>query len=380
MLLKKVSWLMLMVLVVGLLASCVVTPAPPAEQPEAAAPEEQAAAVEEEAAPEAQVEAEPVAQAPQFRFVMVSHIGSNDPNMQWLTRSLETFEEKYPDVETEYIATNEYSVQNHVQLIRQALATNPDGLAVPIVSSEAFEPVLMEAIDAGIPVVAFNIPDTRPVGERIPYLTYVGGDEYLTGLKLGQDAIAKAEAGEIPMPTGVVCANHDAAHQGLKARCAGMTDAMAEIGVSTEDLFIGAEPEQARSTLEAYLAGNPDVNYIFNLASWSSPWSYSVASDLGLSPDVDNEGVTIITVDASPIALEGIKQGKVLSTHSQGFWLQGFLTMEWLYWYHTLNYEPQSDMLTGPVVVDDTHIDKWIELVRNTFGDEYDNQTEAVWD
>jgi len=379
MLLKKVSWLMLMVLVVGLLAACVAAPAPPAEQPEAAAPE-QAAAVEEQAAPEAQVEEEPVAQAPKYRFVMVSHIGSNDPNMQWLTKSLDTFMEKYPDVETEYIATNDYSVQAHVQLIEQALATNPDGLAVPIVSSEAFEPVLMKAIDAGIPVVAFNIPDQRPKEERIPYLTYVGGDEYLTGLLLGQDAIAKAEAGEIPMPTGVVCANHDAAHQGLKARCQGMADAMAEIGVGMEDLFIGAEPEQARSTLEAFLSSNPDVNYIFNVASWSSPWSYSVAKDLGLSPDVDNEGVTIITVDASPIALEGIKLGKVLSTHSQGFWLQGYLTMEWLYWYHTLGYLPQSDMLTGPTVIDKNGIDGWIERVRNVFGEEYDKQTEAVWD
>jgi len=372
---RTVSWLLIVALLAGLIAACAPAPAAPA-------PTEQEAAVTEPAVAEEapQVAEEPVAQAPTYRFVMVSHIGSNDPNMQWLTKSLATFEEKYPDVKTEYIATNDYSVQAHVQLIQQALATNPDGLAVPIVSSEAFEPVLMEAIDAGIPVVAFNIPDQRPEEERIPYLTYVGGDEYLTGLLLGQDAIAKAQAGEIPMPTRVVCINHDAAHQGLKARCAGMTDAMAEIGVETEDLFIGAEPEEARSTMEAFLSSNADVNYIFALASWSSPWAYSVAEDLGLSPDVDNEGMTIITVDASPIALEGIKLGKVLSTHSQGFWLQGYLTMEWLYWYHTLGYTPQSDMLTGPTVIDKNGIDGWIERVRNVFGDEYDKQTEAVWD
>lgn len=366
---KRVTLLMVVVFVVGLLAAYSVTLAAPAE-PKVAAVEEQT--VTEQVAATAQV-------TPTYRFVMVSHIGSNDANMQWLTKSLATFEEKYPDVKTEYIATNEYSVQAHVQLIRQALATKPDGLAVPIVDSEAFEPVLQEAINAGIPVVAFNIPDQRPKEERIPYLTYVGGDEYLTGLLLGQDAIAKAKAGEIPMPTHVVCINHDAAHQGLKARCKGMTDAMAAINVKTEDLFTGAEPEQARSTLEAFLSSNEDVNYIFALASWSSPWAYSVAADLGLSPDVDNEGMTIITVDESPIALEGIKAGKLLSTHSQGFWLQGYLTMEWLYWYKTLNYQPQSDMLTGPIVIDSSTVDSWIKLVRNTFGAEYDKQSEAAW-
>ena len=60
-------------------------------------------------------------------------------------------------------------------------------------------------------------PDSRPEGERIPYLTYVGGDEYLTGKRLGEYALEQAEAGNIPKPTGVVCASHDSAHQGLKA-------------------------------------------------------------------------------------------------------------------------------------------------------------------
>ena len=136
----------------------------------------------------------------QYRFVMVSHIGSNDPNMKWLTLSLKEFEKKYPNVKTEYISTNEYSVQEHVRLIEQAVATKPDGIAVPIVSSDAMEGPLRNAIERGIPVVAFNIPDTRPEGERIPYLTYVGGDEYLTGKRLGEFAIQQANDGKIPKP------------------------------------------------------------------------------------------------------------------------------------------------------------------------------------
>src|ERR687894_188969 len=148
-----------------------------------------------------------LAQDQEYRFVMVSHIGSNDPNMNWLTLSLEEFEKKYPNVTTEYISTNQYSVQEHVRLLEQTIATRPDGIAVPIVSSDAFEGPLRRAIEQGIPVVAFNIPDARPQGERIPYLTYVGGDEYLTGKRLGEYALEQVEAGDIPAPTGVVCAS-----------------------------------------------------------------------------------------------------------------------------------------------------------------------------
>ena len=314
------------------------------------------------------------AQAKDYRFVMVSHIGSNDSNMKWLTLSMEEFEKKYPNVKTEYISTNNYSVQEHVRLLEQAISTRPDGIAVPIVSSDAFEGPLRRAIESGIPVVAFNIPDSRPEGERIPYLTYVGGDEYLTGLRLGQHAIAQAEAGDVPTPKRVVCAVHDAAHQGLKARCRGMKDAMSKIGAKFDELFISAEPATARNTLQSFLQANKDTNYIFTVAPWSAPWAYGVADKMGLSPDVDNNGMTIITVDASPVALAGIKAGKVLATNSQGFWLQGYAPMEWLYWYHELGYTPQSDILTGPVVIEASAIDHWEKLVRSIFGAEYDKQ------
>ena len=132
---------------------------------------------------------------------MVSHIGSNDPNMNWLTTSMKTFDEKYPGVKTEYLSTNEYSLQSFIAILNQAIATHPDGIAVPILNSEALEPVLDKAISSGIPVVAFNIADPRPPDQRIPYLTYVGGDEYLTGLKLGEYVIEQANAGKIPKPT-----------------------------------------------------------------------------------------------------------------------------------------------------------------------------------
>lgn len=306
---------------------------------------------------------------------MVSHIGFNDPNMNWLTTSMEEFEKKYPNVITEYISTNNYSVQEHVRLLEQAIATRPDGIAVPIVSSDAFEGPLRKAIEQGIPVVAFNIPDSREAGARIPYITYVGGDEYLTVKKLGKYALAQAEAEEIPMPTGVVCASHDSAHQGLKARCQGMKDVMEPAGAKFNELFIGAEPATARNTLQSFLQANPDTNYIFTVAGWSSPWAWGVANDMGLRPDVDNEGMTILTVDEGPVSIEGVRAKHVLATNSQGFWLQGFAPMEWLYWNKRLGYAPQSDILTGPIVINADNADQWAEQVRAVFGDEaYDEQ------
>jgi simple sugar transport system substrate-binding protein len=310
------------------------------------------------------------AQGDHYRFVMVSHIGSNDPNMNWLTTSMKTFDEKYPGVKTEYLSTNEYSLQNFVAILNQAIATHPDGIAVPILNSEALQPILDKAVSDGIPVVAFNIADPRPPDQRIHYLTYVGGDEYLTGQKLGEYVAAQVSMGKVPKPTKMMCANHDATHQGLKARCRGMTDAMKKIGVSVDELIIGADPAKARSIMESYLGSHKDVNYIFCLGTLSVPWAYSVADQLGLKPKLSDKGLTIVAVDDSPNSLEGIKDGKVLASHSQGFWLQGYLPMEILYFYKKMGMAPLDDIITGPVVINADNVDQWIKFVKATIGEE----------
>jgi len=310
------------------------------------------------------------AQGDHYRFVMVSHIGSNDPNMNWLTTSMKTFEEKYPGVKTEYLSTNEYSLQNFIAILNQAIATHPDGIAVPILNSEALQPILDKAVSSGIPVVAFNIADTRPADQRIKYLTYVGGDEYLTGTKLGEYVIEQVNAGKIPKPTKMMCANHDATHQGLKARCRGMTDAMKKIGVSVDELIIGADPARARSIMQSYLSTHKDVNYIFSLGTLSCPWAYSVADQMGLKPKLSDKGLTVVTVDDSPNSLEGIKDGKILASHSQGFWLQGYLPMEILYFYKKMGMYPLNDVITGPVVINQSNVDQWIKFVKAVIGED----------
>jgi simple sugar transport system substrate-binding protein len=310
------------------------------------------------------------AQGDQYRFVMVSHIGSNDPNMNWLTTSMKTFDEKYPGVKTEYLSTNEYSLQSFIAILNQAIATRPDGIAVPILNSEALQPVLDKAIDSGIPVVAFNIADNRAPDQRIRYPTYVGGDEYLTGVKLGEYVIEQANAGKIPKPTKMMCANHDATHQGLKLRCQGMTDAMKKIGVSVDELVIGADPARARSIMQSYLSTNKDVHYIFTLGTLSCPWAYSVAEEMGLKPKLADKGMTIVSVDDSPNSLEGIKEGKILASHSQGFWLQGYLPMEILYFNKKMGMHPLTDVITGPIVINASNVDQWIKFVKNIIGEE----------
>ena len=372
MLVKKVSWLVLVVMLVGLLAACGGTTAP------TTAPEATTAG-EQPTTETSQVTQEPVAQAPKYHFVMVSHIGTNDPNMQWLTFAIADFQKRFPEVKIDYVGATQSGIEELVTLARQAIATKPDGIAIPILSTEPLDPVLRDAINSGIPVVAFNISDNRPAGERIPYLAYVGGAEKQVGIMMANEVLKNSAAGTIPTTTGAVCADWDPSHQGLAARCEGFNETLAAANIKSETLTISQNQAEAVSTMESYLQGHTDVNVIFAVTAGSGPWAYAAAKDLNLSPDVDTEGVTILSVDESPVSLEGVRQGHLLATHSQGFYLQGFSPFELLYWNKELGYVPFNDTLTGPILINKDNIEKWVPFTKNIFGDVYDQLAQGQW-
>lgn len=314
-----------------------------------------------------------------YHFVMISHIGTNDPNELWLTFAIADFQKRYPDVKIDYTATTTSNIEELVSLTKQVIATKPDGIAIPILATDPLDSVLRDAITKqGIPVVAFNVADSRPADQRIPYLAYVGGDELQVGIQMANELMTAAKAGTIPAPKAAVCADWDPSHQGLAARCKGFGDTLAKSNIKSEVLTISQTQADAQTTMESYLQGHTDVNVIFAVTAGSAPWMWHAANDLKLSPDV-GKGLTILSVDESPVTLEGVKQGHLLATHSQGFYLQGYVPFELLYWNKTLGYKPFNDSLTGPIIIDKSNIDNWIPFTKNIFGATYDKLSQGQW-
>ena len=65
-------------------------------------------------------------------------------------------------VDVEYKETSQYDFQEQKRLIEAAIARKPDGLVVSDESPDVLDPVIADAVDAGIPVVIANAmgPDT----------------------------------------------------------------------------------------------------------------------------------------------------------------------------------------------------------------------------
>lgn len=304
---------------------------------------------------------------PKYKFFYVSHMGPADPNSNWFSVGIKRFEERYSDVSVEYLVPPSPTPKDQLQMLKTAIAMGPDGLIVSMTAPEMFDATLRDAIKKGIPVVAFNIADPRPQDERIPYLTYVGGDEYLTGYRLGKRYLELRGK-----PTKVAVFQFNPAHVGLEARAEGMKDVMKEVGVPTEKVALSPDAGESMSVMTSYLTANPEVDVVFDVTTYGEPWTVSVLKKLGKEDKVD-----IIGVDASPTSLEGVKEGIIVATHSQGFYLQAYLPMTILYMYNEYGLAPATDVLTGPVVIDKTNVDKFIEMVKRIFGEETYNKLVA---
>jgi simple sugar transport system substrate-binding protein len=310
------------------------------------------------------------AQEAKYTYYFVSHIGPPDPNMKWLTSSIEDISQVLP-VKVEYVAPERFSVEEQLNMLQTAIAAEPDGLIVPITDAAALEGPLREAIAAGIPVIASNIADNRPIGERIPYLTYVGGDEYLTGVQMAERMLKEFEP---ELPRRVACGIGHVGHAGAEMRCQGLIDTMEEAGVENiEKVALTEEAATIYDVWRAYLEANEDTDAIWIVTMLATPYVYNATKDL------DKEGeVVIATVDESPMSVEGIIRGYVIATHSQQFYLQGYLPVLWLYINNEYGYVPPPEEIIGPVIIDETTAPAWKVKMINLFGEDGYNEL-AGW-
>ncbi|MFQ5854777.1 MAG: sugar ABC transporter substrate-binding protein [Anaerolineae bacterium] len=310
---------------------------------------------------------EEAAKPEEYTFYFVSHIGPADPNMKWLTKSIDDAVKGLDlPVKVNYIAPERFSVEEQVDMLQTAIAADPDGLIVPITDPKALEGPLKEAIAAGIPVIASNIPDPRSAPEKIPYLTYVGGDEYKTGVEMAKRILKEFEP---EAPKHVACGIAHVGHVGAETRCQGLIDTLEPLGVTVEKIALTEEPAKITDVWRTYLEANPDTDAIWVVTMLATPYIYNVNKDAGL------EGkVKIATVDESPLAIEGILRGRVIATHSQQFYLQGYLPVLWLYIYNQYGYVPPPEEIIGPVIIDETTAAEWKAKLIGLLGEETYNQ------
>ena len=239
------------------------------------------------------------------------------------------------------LGPDEFDLEKVAQLIDQAVAAQPDGIGLTVTDPDLFREPIQRALDAGIPVVAYNA-GAGPIADGIDYMTYLGQDEYaggyLGGLKLAAGGGASG-----------VCINQQVGHTGLDKRCNGFTDAMEENGIAAEVLAIGDDPAEAQTIIDDYYTANPDTDIFLTLGPNGANPFYAFMEAAGLGAG----DVTHGTFDLSPEINARILDGTTMFGIDQQPFLQGYGAVQMLVMVNRYGISPAMPVsATGPGFVD----------------------------
>jgi len=299
--------------------------------------------------------------AAEYTFYIVSHGGPGDPFwgvvMKGMQDAAVLLSKGTGDtIKATYLGPAVYSVTELVNMLNSAIAAHPQGIVCTITDPAALDEPLRRAISLGIPVIAINVPDPRPAGERIPYLFYVGGDEYLSGIKAAEKMLA------VKKPARAVVFIHEVGHVGLELRAKGFIEVMTAAGIPAEKLAIGTDPTQAVDIIRGYFAKHPETDAIFTLGPIGTLPTVTFLKEQGLAGKV-----MLGCFDLDEVTLKAIKDGIALFTVTQQQYLQGYLPIVWLYLYNKYGFLPANDILTGPGFVDGSNIEKVEQLIKQGY-------------
>ncbi len=235
-----------------------------------------------------------------------SQIGSESAWRLGNTRDIEEQAENY-GVSLMFENANQKQ-ENQIAAIRRFIAYQVDVIAFSPIVEDGWDNVLMEAKEAGIPVILVD----RDISTEEEDLTtcLIGADFYKEGVMAGEYLIRKADSLGLEHLNIVEITGTDNSTP-MRQRQAGFADAIAgdermEILESIDGDFIKSRGEECmRSLLEEY-GDQIDVVY-----------SHNDEMTLGALPEIEKAGlvpgkdIIIISIDGGQEAIDVLKQGKI---------------------------------------------------------------------
>jgi simple sugar transport system substrate-binding protein len=262
------------------------------DQPEQASPETDARAPDSRA----------------VRIAMITHGQASSPFWAIVRHGAEDAAHQ-TDVILDYRSPAVYSLSRMKEMIAQAVATHPDGLAVSV-PEPGLSPAIRRAVKAGIPVISLNSGSTE--AKKLGVLAHVGQPEeragYEAGLRLAAKGVHRA-----------LCVNQQVGNQGLDARCAGLARAMRKMGGTSRVLAVD---DQSAATPGRISAAVRDSR-IEGVLCLNSTTGLEAVQGLGTLGQAS--GIPIGTFDLGPDVLRAVQNGRLAFAIDQQAYLQGYL-------------------------------------------------------
>ncbi|MDA3923054.1 MAG: sugar ABC transporter substrate-binding protein [Salinisphaera sp.] len=267
------------------------------------------------------------AKHPEWRFVFINHVTTNPffvPTQYGAKDACAAFGCSF-----QWTGSQKSVASEMVNSMNAAISARADGIAIALVDQHAFNAPVKRALEAGIPVVAYNA-DVKKSGR----LGYVGQNLFDAGKALGERIAQEVDSGDV---VGFIATP---GQLNIQPRLDGAKAAIKASGknITLHEVASGPTVNEEFSRIESYYVGHKDLKGMFAVDAGSTE---GVAKTMA-KHNLQEKGVKAGGFDMLPGTLDGIKSGALDFTIDQQPYLQGFYTVMELFLYKL------SGGLTGP--------------------------------
>ncbi|ACY22791.1 periplasmic binding protein/LacI transcriptional regulator [Gordonia bronchialis DSM 43247] len=232
---------------------------------------------------------------------------------------------------------------NQANLVQSAIDSKVDGIAVTLAKPDAMAPAVRKALDAGIPVVAFNsgFDNWKQMGVQ----QYFGQDETIAGRAVGERLTREGRK-------NVLCVIQEQGQVALESRCAGVKQGFT--GGTYQVLYVNSKDmPSVEATMTAKLQQDPSIDTVVTLGAPIAQTAVQSKGNAGSNTE-------IVTFDTNAALVPLIEGGQVKWAVDQQPYLQGYLAVDslWLYLTNGNTIGGGNAVLTGPAFIDSSNISK----------------------
>jgi simple sugar transport system substrate-binding protein len=167
-------------------------------------------------------------------------------------------------VKTQWTAPQDFSdiVPIYTKMLEAAIARHPGAIVVGDFFPEPTEPLIKQAVAAGIPVLIYNSGRTN--WKELGAIGFIGEEPYLMGQAGGNKAVAVGVK-------NALCINQIAANPVLEMRCKGYVDTIVKAGGKAKAVTLASEDignsQKVQAAVSAMLMTDPTIDGVITLGA-----------------------------------------------------------------------------------------------------------------
>jgi simple sugar transport system substrate-binding protein len=245
--------------------------------------------------------------------------------------------------------SNDPDAGNQATLVQNAVSSKVDGIATTLPTPAAIGPAAQKAVQAGIPVVAFNAG--KDAYKQYGAGMYFGSDEDLAGQTVGTKIVQQSPGGK------TVCVIQEQGQVQLEGRCAGVK----KTDPSSEVLYVnGRDLPSVQQTIGAKLQQDRSITDVVTLGADIALAAQKAVADSGSQ-------AKIATFDLNADVAQQIQNGGINFSVDQQPYVQGYMavTALWLNLTNGNDIGGGGPVLTGPSIVDQSNIGPIVAYTKN---------------